>query len=292
MFEIGPLSEASIGHIQKDFPQQGFVDHVVTPTVGLGWTIAEDALDQYVVKRIERATENRYARIFARTVLNPARTFANAVDFKVPWYRDSRVGVVTYRPQTEVAAKARTEPVKAVATFEFTATAGARQVAGEGCVGGGGEAAWRVAAEWQVVATVNGCKMTGLRENVSGDALVYQVGPRWTPSPGGRWSPYAHLLVGGIKLTQETMDPAEKVKVLEAAKDLDPSLDYQLHGKYTTQREGNGLAVTAGMGVDYRVGPALAIRVASVEYLHGKAGPVGGGGFQMSTGMVLRWGTW
>jgi hypothetical protein len=88
------------------------------------------------------------------------------------------------------------------------------------------------------------------------------------------------------------MDPAEKVKVLEAAKDLDPSLDYQLHGKYTTQREGNGLAVTAGMGVDYRVGPALAIRVASVEYLHGKAGPVGGGGFQMSTGMVLRWGTW
>lgn len=55
-FEIGPLSEASVGHIQKDFPQQGFVDHVVTPTFGLGWMIAEDALDRYLVKRIEAAT--------------------------------------------------------------------------------------------------------------------------------------------------------------------------------------------------------------------------------------------
>ena len=38
-FEIGVLSENSIGHTQKDFPQQGFVDHVVTPVAGLGWMI-------------------------------------------------------------------------------------------------------------------------------------------------------------------------------------------------------------------------------------------------------------
>src|SRR6266404_3028841 len=41
-FEIGPLSEASIGHAQRDFPQQGLVDHVVTPIVGLGWMLTED----------------------------------------------------------------------------------------------------------------------------------------------------------------------------------------------------------------------------------------------------------
>jgi hypothetical protein len=292
MFEIGPLSEASIGHIQKDFPQQGFVDHVVTPVVGLGWTIAEDAIDRYLVKRIEGSTQNRYARIFARAFLNPAHSFANLVDWKAPWYRDSRPGVLAYRPGSEAVVKERPEPVKEVAPFEFVATAGVRQLAGERCVGGGAEAAWRVATEWQLVAAVNGCKMTGMRENVSGDGLFYQVGPRWTPAPTGRWSPYAHLLVGGMKVTQETMNPAEKATVLEAAKELDPSLDYQLHGKYTTQREGNGLALTAGMGVDYRVGPALAIRVANLEYLRAKAGTVGSGGFQMSTGMVLRWGTW
>ena len=54
------MSEASIGHIQKNFPQQGFADHVVTPTVGMGWMIAEDALDRYVVKSIEAYTPNHY----------------------------------------------------------------------------------------------------------------------------------------------------------------------------------------------------------------------------------------
>ena len=34
-FEIGPLSEASLGHIQATYPAQGFVDHVVTPGIGL-----------------------------------------------------------------------------------------------------------------------------------------------------------------------------------------------------------------------------------------------------------------
>jgi hypothetical protein len=110
--------------------------------------------------------------------------------------------------------------------------------------------------------------------------------------PGGKWSPFAHLLVGGLKMTQEVMDPAEKQRVLEANKNLDPMLDYTLHGKYTTQQESNSLAVTAGVGVDYKLNPALAIRVASIEYLRGNAGGTSGSGFQMTTGMVLRWGTW
>jgi len=32
-FEIGPLSEASLGQIQAHYPQQGFVDQVVTPVI-------------------------------------------------------------------------------------------------------------------------------------------------------------------------------------------------------------------------------------------------------------------
>jgi hypothetical protein len=43
--------------------------------------------------------------------------------------------------------------------------------------------------------------MLGLPENTSGDALLFQLGPRWTPGAAGKWSPYAHLLIGGVKVT-------------------------------------------------------------------------------------------
>ncbi len=71
MFEIGPLSEASLGKIQSRYPQQGFVDHVVTPVIGLGWMIGEDALDKYVIQRFEEKFENGYLRLMVRGVLNP-----------------------------------------------------------------------------------------------------------------------------------------------------------------------------------------------------------------------------
>jgi hypothetical protein len=290
-FEIGPLSEASVGHIQKFFPQQGLADHVVTPTIGLGWMIAEDAMDRYVVKLIEARTHNHYVRAAARTFMNPARSFANLMDLRIPWYRDSRTGVTRYTPAGRVWDTPESEPVQELAPFEFTALAGSRQLSSGACVGGGAEGALRVAAEWQMVLAVNGCKRIGERENVSGDVLVYQLGPRWTPSPSGKWSPFAHLLVGGLKATQEVMDPAAKKRMLEANQQLDPMLAYTLHGRYTTQQESNTLAITAGMGLDYKLNPALAFRVASLEYLHG-GGSIAGSGFQMSTGMVLRWGTW
>jgi hypothetical protein len=296
-FELGLLSENSIGHIQRDYPQQGFVDHVVTPVVGLAWTIGEDAIDRYLVKAIEARTHNTAVRILARSFLNPARSFANLMDLRAPWNRDSRQGILAYTAAPDPAIRAAavtgtTGPVPDVAPLEFTIVAGVRQFGGVGCVGGGAEGAFRLAPNWELVAAVNGCKMVGVSENVSGDALVYQLGPRWTPSPGGKWSPFAHLLVGGMKTTQEVLDPAEKRLVMDAHRDIDPMLAYTLHGMYTTQQESNALAVTAGMGVDYRVNPAVAIRVASLEYLKSGARTVSGSGFQMTTGMVLRWGTW
>lgn len=297
-FEMGLLSEASIGHIQRDFPQQGFVDHVVTPTIGLSWMIAEDALDRYLVRPIEDRTANPWVRMLARTFLSPSRSFANLMDLKLPWYRDSRAGIQSYMP---TVAPVSSEPATrgsfpAVAPLEFTLSPSWRQFGGTPCVGGGAEAAYRVAPDWQIALTVNGCKMISLPENTSGDALLFQLGPRWTPAPAGKWSPYAHLLVGGIKATQERLDPALKRVTLEANKDLDPMLDYTLHGQYTTADETSAFAVTAGMGVDYKLNSALAIRVANFEYLRTGARNLGGvaynNGFQMTTGMVLRLGTW
>src|SRR4030095_13058943 len=92
LFEIGPMSEASIGNIQAYYPQQGFVDHVVTPVIGLGWSIAEDALDQYFIRYVERRTSNRYARLFVRGGLNPARSMANVLAGRPPRPRDNRPG--------------------------------------------------------------------------------------------------------------------------------------------------------------------------------------------------------
>ena len=37
-FELGPLSEASLGKIQNSHPQQGLVDHVITPVAGSNTT--------------------------------------------------------------------------------------------------------------------------------------------------------------------------------------------------------------------------------------------------------------
>jgi hypothetical protein len=86
-FEIGPVSQASIGNVGLH-GKQTYVDIVMTPTAGLGLLVAEDFLDRYVVGRLERRTDSKYARIFARMALNPTRTAANLLRFKKPWHRD------------------------------------------------------------------------------------------------------------------------------------------------------------------------------------------------------------
>lgn len=86
-FEIGPVSQASIGNVGLK-GKQTWGDIVVTPTVGTAMLVSEDAIDRFVVKRIERSTGNFYVRIFARMLLNPTRTVANVFRFKPPWYRD------------------------------------------------------------------------------------------------------------------------------------------------------------------------------------------------------------
>ncbi len=92
-FELGPVSEASIGNVQLHPPENGMCDFVVTPALGLGWQIVEDALDRLLVQRIEASTGATWLRIMARGVLNPARTFANILRGKAPWRRDDRGGV-------------------------------------------------------------------------------------------------------------------------------------------------------------------------------------------------------
>ena len=89
-FEIGPISQASIGNVGLK-GKQTWEDIIITPTVGTAMLISEDALDRFVIERIERGTNNFYLRIFSRMLLNPTRTVANLIRFKHPWYRDRSI---------------------------------------------------------------------------------------------------------------------------------------------------------------------------------------------------------
>jgi hypothetical protein len=88
-FEIGPLSQASIGNVGL-YGKQTWVDLIVTPTIGSAMMVSEDALDRFVVRKLERKfPKNFWVKIFARMLLNPTRTVANTIAFKDPWHRST-----------------------------------------------------------------------------------------------------------------------------------------------------------------------------------------------------------
>ena len=89
-FEIGPLSEASIGNVGLRPETTGWVDYVVTPVGAFGLIVAEDALDRYLVRPFERRFRNRYARGAMRLLFNPGRTLSNSASGRLPWYRAGR----------------------------------------------------------------------------------------------------------------------------------------------------------------------------------------------------------
>lgn len=307
-FEVGPFSEASIGHIQSYHPQAGFVDHVVTPVIGLGWMIGEDALDKYLVEKVERRTRNQLTLLLVRSWANPSRSMANMLRGEAPWHRDGRPRISAseyewnrYWNRPAVIESPVAGPLQP-APFEFETRFDARRFTGSGqgrtCLGGGASGAYRVHPQWQVLVDVSGCKLMGMDANFSGDTLTYLAGMRWTPRPAGAWSPYLQLLIGGQKMTVEELFPEIKEEVdKQFADDIarGKRKDF-IHSLYTEQEETNGFAVSLGGGVDYALTRGLAWRVASLQYTHAWNQPVAGASyrtsFQVNSGLILRMGTW
>jgi hypothetical protein len=89
-FEIGPLSEASIGNVGLRRETAGWVDYVVTPAGAFAFMIAEDALDRYFVRWMESHIRNRVFRAAVRLIFGPSRFLANAAESRLPWYRPDR----------------------------------------------------------------------------------------------------------------------------------------------------------------------------------------------------------
>src|SRR5260370_37709999 len=72
-WKIGPASEASIGNVMLH-ASPGFITLVDTPTLGFVTMLTEDAVDRYVVMRIENRTTNRAVIILALSFMNPGPT--------------------------------------------------------------------------------------------------------------------------------------------------------------------------------------------------------------------------
>jgi len=89
-FEIGPYSEASIGNVGLNPATVGWTDYIVTPLGGVAIIIAEDAIDEHVLTKLERKTGNRALRAVYRSFLTPNRAMANLASGRWPWHRTTR----------------------------------------------------------------------------------------------------------------------------------------------------------------------------------------------------------
>ncbi len=114
-FEVGPLSETSIGNqggyyysigcgtekaclttppysagankytgIGGVTNNTGWTDFIITPVVGLGWVLAEDTIDRYIVTPIAREHRIWGGRVL-RSALEPSRSMAALLAGKFPW---------------------------------------------------------------------------------------------------------------------------------------------------------------------------------------------------------------
>lgn len=109
-FEIGPvLSEAALGNeggytyvpdcgfyptcdkepgerYKPPTNNTGWVDFVVTPVIGTGWIVLEDAIETQIVDRVAAGRPNLKYKVL-RAALTPSRTMSNFLSGKRPWYR-------------------------------------------------------------------------------------------------------------------------------------------------------------------------------------------------------------
>jgi hypothetical protein len=317
-WKIGPASEASIGNVMLH-ASPGFITLADTPTLGAIAMIGEDAADRYLITGLENRTANRLAIALARSFLNPGRSFANLMAFRVPWNRPTRIGIVgeNFRIRQELLADYKTsgerpfEYVRPVtidpesypkeAPIELTAFPVFKAFSDGGagpCVGGGGSGAARINPEWQVVTEVSGCLVMNMPQaNQSGDSLFYGGGLRSTPLAAHRVSPYVQVMFGGEKVTHETDDIALRKKLLAEWDDGNGTLPhYPKRSDWSVEVSHNGPSLGVGGGFDVVMTRPFAWRIVDFEYTHTWMDDVQmihpRNAFRVTTGAVLRIGTW
>ena len=316
-WKIGLASEASLGNVMLH-ASPGFITLVDTPTLGAVAMVAEDAADRYLLMGLENRTTNRPLIILARSFLNPGRACANLMALRLPWHRETRIGLFgeNFRIRKQLAAEykatgrkpfeyfplVRTEPEQALpkeAPIELTAfPVFSYFLRGGRCIGGGGSGAARVNRQFQVVAEVSGCLIMNMpSSNQSGDSLFYGGGLRWTPQASRRISPYLQVMFGGNKVTHETDDLTLRKHLIDAWNDGHGTIPhYPKRSDWSVEVTRNGPSLGVGGGVDVVLARPFAWRVLDFQYSHTWMGDTAmihpQNVVRFSTAAVLRIGTW
>jgi len=304
-FEAGPISEATVGKIQAYWPQNGFVDWVITPTAGLAWTLAEDSLDKYVARPLEDRIRNPVARALIRGTLNPSRSFANLMTFRLPWYRDNRPGVHEYDPVIHSRLRDTSKALELQpdsedpfgrkhAQFSLEIPFDFAQMGGLDCAGGGVVAQIPVRGSWDATVNLSGCNLLGLPSNTTGDSLTYMLGMAWSPKNASRTTPHFRLTIGGQRVYFEKLDPERREVLL--ANGEKGTYYRSVYEEYTESRSASGLAISLSGGVNVGINRAFGLRLASFEYTHSWVDRIEGydlsNGLKVSTGLIFNVGSW
>jgi len=317
---LGPVSEASLGNVQLH-ASPGFIDLVNTPGLGTLEMMGEDMIDRYFIIPVENHTANPWILLAVRSLGNPARSFANLVALKYGWTRETRPGLfhknhelrkqlvseykqglipAPFGPHTaaeRAAMNAAVEkPHPAVAPLEIQAYALYEGfLNGHNCLGAGGQAAVRLNPALQIVSEVNGCMVVGTPYDQSADSVTFGAGPRWTPRPTRRFSPFAQVLFGGRRMTYEVQDSQKRETLLDEWNHGELE-HFPKRSDYQIQYQAFGFNLSAGGGFDAAFSRAFAWRVLEVNYSHAWLPEVhninASNGLQVRTGVVLRIGSW
>ncbi|MBV8072384.1 MAG: hypothetical protein JO270_20950 [Acidobacteriaceae bacterium] len=303
LWSASPFGEAGVGNVELH-NKPGLVDLIGTPTMGLGWMIGEDALDRYVVRRIEWRVRNPVVRALARSTVNPMRSYANVLAFRRPWQRYDRPGVIYAMPEQGAVEQQRATEERfrpeawPKAALEFMAAPVVEYFPGRyggPCLGAAGEAAVGLSAMTDVVFDIDGCSLSNVRRNVSGDTLTYAAGLRWRFRTKTKWTPYITILVGGAKVTHVTYDPEKEQELRQKARErgkVPPDW-----ADYHSEADTNGFTLVGEAGVNHRLSNLLSWRVGSVGYqrswtLNRLDGFNYDQGLRVMTGIAITMGPW
>jgi hypothetical protein len=171
--------------VNKYTNNTGWVDFIITPTVGSLWVLAEDTLDRYVSDRIQGNDRSHMFPKIVRGTLNPSRTMANFIRLKKPWYRDFQEGEPHWRssrgihmlPSDEERSQNKQLQRFSLSTYYRTAPLG---TSAQRCVlcgagrGGGLEVDYAI-TPW-ISASVSLDKQRGSLERGSPDGSILSAG--------------------------------------------------------------------------------------------------------------------
>jgi hypothetical protein len=180
--------------------------------------------------------------------------------------------------------------------FDLVPVAQTFRFGDKNCIGGGAVGGYSLSNNWQWSAEVGGCGFRHLPKNWNGDSLTFMTGPQWVQTTRHRFKGHLHLRFGGQKITTQFIDAKVK-KIVDSLPPLgptdNPNIRYDLYAKdYST----TGPALSLGGGLDVRLTGAIGLHPANVEYVHSWLRRLNGTsfneGFRVSSGIVLRIGTW